>query len=89
MKLVNGSALVAVLIVAGLAFAPATVMAEGPADAGQADEASAQELETLNRARIERAQAEAARMAAEAVMSATKLDLDIRLIGPTSVAGDL
>jgi len=89
MKLVNGSALVAVLIVAGLALAPATVMAEGPADAGQADEASAQELETLNRARIEQAQAEAARIAAEAVMSAMKLDLDIRLIGPTSVAGDL
>jgi hypothetical protein len=89
MKLVNGSALVAALMVAGLAFAPATAMAEEPADAVQADEASAQELETLNRARIERAQADAARIAAEAVMSATKLDLDIRLIGPTSIAGDL
>jgi hypothetical protein len=89
MKLVNGSALVAALIVAGLAFAPATVMAEEPADAGQADEASAQELETSNRARMERAQADAARIAAQAVMSATKLDLDIRLIGPTWVAGDL
>jgi hypothetical protein len=88
MKLGFSSALVAVLVVAGLAFAPATVMAE-PADAVTAEGILAKELETSNRALIARAQAEAARIAAESVKSATKLDLDIRLIEPISMAGEL
>lgn len=89
MKLRLSPALAAALIVTGGAFAPATVMAEEPAVAGQAEEVTAKELETLSRARIKQAQAEAAQMAAEAVMLATKLDLDIRLLEPTSVISDL
>ena len=43
-----------------------------------------------NLERARRANAEAARLAAESVRAQTQLDLDIRLIGPTSVkiAGD-
>jgi len=87
MKLANGTALLAALIVTGLPAAPA--MGAEPADAVQTEEGSASEVRNSNRERAEQAQAEAARHAAEAVLSATKLDLDIRLIGPTSIAGDL
>jgi hypothetical protein len=85
MKLAKGTALIAALIVTGLQPA----MAAEPADAGVAEETAATEVSNSNRERAQRAQAEAAQHAAEAVLSATKLDLDIRLIGPTSMAGDL
>jgi TRAP-type C4-dicarboxylate transport system substrate-binding protein len=85
MTLVNGTALVAALILAGLAQAPA--IAAEPTDAAQ--ESATAEVRTSNRERARQAQAEAAQYAAEAVLTATKLDLDIRLIGPTSLAGDL
>jgi hypothetical protein len=85
MKLVNGSALIAALIVAGLQPA----MAAEPAVLDAAEETAATEVRNSNRERAQQAQAEAAQHAAEAVLSATKLDLDIRLIGPTSMAGDL
>jgi hypothetical protein len=87
MKLANGTALIAALIVTGLQTGPA--MAAEPADAVQTEEGSATEVRNSNRERAQQAQAEAAQHAAEAVLSATKLDLDIRLIGPTSMAGDL
>lgn len=86
MKLAHGTALIAALLVTGLT-APA--MATEPADAAVAEERSATEVRNSNRERVEQAQAEAAQAAAEAVLSATKLDLDIRLIGPTSITGDL
>ena len=88
MKLAHGTALVAALIFTGLAHPPPLLAAE-PADAAQAQEASAAELKRSSRHRAERAQAEAAAHAVAGVLSATKLDLDIRLIGPTSMAGDL
>jgi hypothetical protein len=87
MKLANGTALIAALMVTGLQTTP--VMAADPADAAGTEKASATEVRNSNRQRAEQAQAEAAQQAAEAVLSATKLDLDIRLIGPTSIAGDL
>lgn len=87
MKLANGTALIAALIVTGLQTAPA--MAAEPEDAVQTEQSSATEVRNSNRERAEQAQAEAAQYAAKAVLSATKLDLDIRLIGPTSIAGDL
>jgi hypothetical protein len=88
MKHANATALIAALIVTALQTAPA--MADQPVDAVQAEEGStAAEFRTSNRRRAEQAQAEAAQHAAEAVLSATKLDLDIRLIGPTSIAGEL
>jgi hypothetical protein len=87
MKLAHGTALIAALLVTGLQAAPA--MAAEPADAPVTEEGSATEVRNSNRERVEQAQAEAAQSAAEAVLSATKLDLDIRLIGPTSIAGDL
>jgi hypothetical protein len=88
MKLANSTALIAALIVTGLQTAPA--MAAEPADAAQAEEgSSATDVRNSNRQRAEQAQAEAAQHAAQAVLAATKLDLDIRLIGPTSIAGDL
>jgi TRAP-type C4-dicarboxylate transport system substrate-binding protein len=86
MKLAHGTALIAALLVTGLAT-PA--MAAEPVDAAVAEEGSATEVRNSHRERAEQAQAEAAQSAAEAVRSATKLDLDIRLIGPTSIAGDL
>lgn len=87
MKLELGTALVALLILAGLAGAPA--LAAEPADRPKVEKEAAAEVRTTNRERAERAQAEAAKNAAEAVRSATKLDLDIRLIGPTSVADEI
>jgi hypothetical protein len=87
MKLELGTALGALLILAALAGAPA--YAAEPADEAKVEKEAAAELRTTNRERAERAQAEAARNAAEAVRSATKLDLDIRLIGPTSVADEI
>jgi hypothetical protein len=86
MKRKLGSALVTTLALAGLAGSPA--MATEPVDGNKA-EAAAADVKTSNRKRAEREQAEAAKDAADAVLSATKLDLDIRLIGPTSVAGEL
>jgi hypothetical protein len=87
MKRTHGAALLAALIITVL---PAeSPMAGEPADAVQTEEASANEVRNSNRERAELAQAEAAQSAAQAVVSATKLDLDIRLIGPTSIAGDL
>jgi hypothetical protein len=88
MKFANATALIAALIVTGLQTAPAT--AAEPADARQAEQGSSEtETRNSNRQRAREAQAEAAQHAAEAVLSATKLDLDIRLIGPTSIAGEL
>jgi hypothetical protein len=88
MKLANGTALiVAALILVTLAQTPA--MAAEPPVAAEAEEGSAAEVRNSNRERAEQAQAEAARHAAHAVLMATKLDLDIRLIEPTSMAGDL
>ena len=87
MKLELGAALVAILMATGLAGKP--VLAAEPADKAGAVETAAAELRASNRKRAEQAQAEAAESAAEAVRSETKLDLDIRLIEPTSVAGDL
>lgn len=87
MKLAHGSALIAILLLAGLQAAPS--MAAEPVAAVHTEEGSATEVRNSNRERAEQAQAEAAQAAAEAVLSATKLDLDIRLIGPTSIAGDL
>jgi hypothetical protein len=87
MKLAHGTALIAALLVAGLPAARA--MAAEPTDAAVTQERAAIELRNSNRERVEQAQAEAARVAAEALLSATKLDLDIRLIGPTSITGDL
>jgi hypothetical protein len=87
MKLAHGTALIAAMLVTGLPAAPA--MAAEPADAAVTQEGSATEVRNSNRERVEQAQAEAAQAAAEAVLSATKLDLDIRLIGPTSITGEL
>ena len=87
MKLELGTAFGALLILAALAGAPA--FAAEPADEAKVEKEAAAEVRTTNRERAERAQAEAARNAAEAVRSATKLDLDIRLIGPTSVADEI
>ena len=42
------------------------------------------EIETTNRERAKEANETAARKAIEAVLAETRLDLDIRLIGPTS-----
>jgi septal ring-binding cell division protein DamX len=84
MKREMGTALVALLILAG---GPA--LAAEPADKAEVEKTAAAEVRTLNRERAEQAQAEAAEDAAEAVRSATKLDLDIRLIGPTSVADEI
>lgn len=55
-----------------------------------AGKASAVENAQLNRDRARIANEAAAAEAAEAVLESTRLDLDIRLIGPTSirVAGD-
>jgi hypothetical protein len=85
MKLANGTALIAALIVTGLQ----PVTAAEPAVLEAAEETTATEVRKSNRERAEQAQAEGAQHAAEAVLSATKLDLDIRLIGPTSMAGEL
>jgi len=87
MKRANGTALIAALIVTGLQTAPAR--AAEPEEAVRTEEGRATEVRNSNRERAEQAQAEAAQYAAEAVLSATKLDLDIRLIGPTSIACDL
>ena len=87
MKLELGAALVASLILMRLAGAPA--LAAESADKAEAMETTEAEVRTSNRRRAEQAQAEAAKSAAEAVRSATKLDLDIRQIEPTSVAGEL
>lgn len=88
MKLELGTALVATLFLAGLAGAPA--LAADPADkASVQPRAAAEVIRAANRERAEQLQAEAARDAAEAVRSATKLDLDIRLIEPISVAGEI
>ena len=95
MKANTGTALLAALLLAGMSTA---VVADT-----KADESAAEKVETVDakdarlramirdaeRARAESLQAEAARDAAEAVLTATKLDLDIRLIGPTSIAGEL
>ena len=95
MKANTGTALFAALLLAGMSTA---VVADT-----KADESAAEKVETVDakdarlramirdaeRARAESLQAEAARDAAEAVLTATKLDLDIRLIGPTSIAGEL
>jgi hypothetical protein len=89
MKLEMGTALVASCILAGAACLPASLMAAEPADAARTAEAATTDARDANRQRAEREQAEAAEHAANAVRSATKLDLDIRLIGPTSVAGEL
>lgn len=86
MKL-EANAAFAFLVLAALAGGTAT--AAEPTDKAAAMEATAAEVRTSNRKRAEEAQAEAAKDAAEAVRSATKLDLDIRLIEPTSVAGEL
>lgn len=87
MKHELGTALVATLVLTGLAGAPS--LAAESADKAEAVETTAAEVKTSNRKRAEQAQAEAAKSAAEAVLAATKLDLDIRLIGPTSMAGEL
>lgn len=87
MKLAHGWALIAALLVAGLQAAPS--WAAEPVAAAHTKESSVTEVRNSNRERAEQAQVEAAEDAAEAVLSATKLDLDIRLIGPTSIAGDL
>ena len=89
MRLAKGTALAAALVLGGLAHLPLPLMAAGPIGAGQPENASATELRKSSRERAELLQAEAAAQAAAAVLSATKLDLDIRLIGPTSKAGDL
>ena len=87
MKLELGTALAAILMIAGLTGTPA--MAAESADKAEGIETAAAEVRASNRARAEQAQAEAAENAAEAVLSETKLDLDIRLIEPTSVAGEI
>jgi hypothetical protein len=84
MKREMGTALVALLILAG-----GPVLATEPADKAEVEETAAADVRTLNRERAEQAQAEAAENAAEAVRSATKLDLDIRLIGHISVADEI
>lgn len=70
------------------AFANAADTDSRAAEAHQVSESSKPAAANLERAR--RANAEAARLAAESVRAQTQLDLDIRLIGPTSVkiAGD-
>ena len=87
MKAANGAALIAALIVTGVQTAPA--MAAEPEEAVQTEEGRTAEVRNSNRERARQAQAEAAQYAAAAVLSATKLDLDIRLIGPISIAGGL
>ena len=54
------------------------------ASAGWADE-TAQESRAVSREQARQAQEAAAREAAKSVRTATELDLDIRLIGPTSL----
>jgi len=94
MKANTGTALIAALLLAGMSTA---VMADT-----KADESAAEKVETVDakdaRARdtvrnaqrvlAESLQAEAARDAAEAVLTATKLDLDIRQLEPTLIAGE-
>jgi hypothetical protein len=85
MKALNATAWVVALILAG----PAAAVAAGELDAADGADSQAVELKETHRARAEQAQAEAAQNAADAVLTANRLDLDIRLIGPTSIAGDL
>ncbi|HWM30048.1 MAG TPA: hypothetical protein VNQ14_16415 [Woeseiaceae bacterium] len=94
MKANTGTALIAALLLAGMSTA---VMADT-----KADESAAEKVETVDakdarardtvrnaqRALAESLQAEAARDAAEAVLTATKLDLDIRQLEPTLIAGE-
>ena len=87
MKLEQGAVLIAILMTTGLTGRP-VLAAEGAEEAERMETAAA-EVRASNRERAEQAQAEAAENAAEAVRSETKLDLDIRLIGPTSMAGEL
>lgn len=89
MKPAKGTALAAAMELAGFAHIPLPLMAAGPVGSGQPENASATELKKSSRERAELLQAEAAAQAAEALLSAMKLDLDIRLIGPTSMTGDL
>jgi hypothetical protein len=95
MKANTGTALIAALLLTGMSTA---VMADTKADESAAEKVGTVEakharatanIRDAERARAESLQAEAARDAAEAVLTATKLDLDIRLIGPTSIAGEL
>jgi hypothetical protein len=96
MKLNTGSAGLLALILAAVVLAPAAVMADTKAEPPQAQKANADqaietavtELRKLHRERAEREQAEAARRVADAVLSAAKLDLDMRRIGPISISGD-
>lgn len=97
MKANTGTALVAALVLAGMFLAPTAVMADT-----KAGKSAAEEVETVDakdarardtvrnaqRALAESLQAEAARDAAEAVLAATRLDLDIRQLGPTLIAGE-
>ena len=94
MKANTGTALIAALLLAGISTA---VMADT-----KADESAAEKVETVDakdarardtvrnaqRALAESLQAEAARDTAEAVLTATKLDLDIRQLEPTLIAGE-
>ncbi|MEX2122666.1 MAG: hypothetical protein WD795_02155 [Woeseia sp.] len=96
MKLNTRRHRLAALVVAAMAFSPAAVVAETTAlaakarsaDAEQALESSVTLLQKLRREWAERERVEAARVA-DAVRSAAKLDLDIRLAGPISIVGGL
>ncbi len=74
--------------IAGLTLA--SLLAISPAFADEhavteTDEAVTISADQVTRDLLKKANAEAAEKAVEAVLADTKLDLDIRLIGPTSV----
>ncbi len=88
-ELMNPAVIAALLLFAGSAgIAPAMADDRGPLEtsemsSAQIEEASKEHAELANEAAVEEA--------AQAIKTATRLDLDIRLIGRTSVliAGDL
>lgn len=86
-----GIALLAALILAHTGvFVPAAQADEAGTPAVEAAESGAGgPLESLKREHAERALAEAAANAARGVVAATKLDLDIRLLGRISMAREL
>ena len=79
----NHTFLAAIVLAGLLTFAPAS-FAEDSATA-PADDLSSTDTSAVHRAMAKKAAADAAALAIESVTADNKLDLDIRLIGPTSV----
>jgi hypothetical protein len=79
----NHTFLAATVLTGLLTFAP-TSFAEDSA-AAPSDDANSTDTSAVHRAMAKKAAADAASLAIESVTADNKLDLDIRLIGPTSV----